>query len=230
MYLFWHFCQCLRRKSASLNVLFSRSQRVYGCRMAPFLQDGLCPTVLRGLVGDPLGAVRLDRWVDLGNRAGKARCRRPGGLCLRARPSAEGSASGCPLRGEDAVYVEPNVVAVVDAGQVVVARVQGAVCGDGYGPPIGVDDKARTEQGGVEAAVVTEIAKAQRERSVGSERIVAQDAAVGVLAVSVAAPGRRINKAPVKGAGVEAVVCMPSTWLASWASHAAGSVKSPAVS
>ena len=118
---------------------------------------------------------------------------------------------------------EPNVVAVVDAGQVVVARVQGAVCGDGYGPPIGVDDKARTEQGGVEAAVVTEIAKAQRERSVGSERIVAQDAAVGVLAVSVAAPGRRVNKAPVKGAGVvgrgvhavdmAGVVGVPSGWI-----------------
>ena len=28
---------------------------------------------LRGFVGDPLGPVRLGRYVDLGNRAGKAR-------------------------------------------------------------------------------------------------------------------------------------------------------------
>ena len=77
--------------------------------------------------------------------------------------------------------------------------------GDTDGALRRIDGEARAEQPGAEAAVVAKIAKSQAERAVCTQCVVAQDAAVRLAVVVVAAPGGGIDKAAVAGTGVVGV-------------------------
>ena len=66
----------------------------------------------------------------------------------------------------------------------------------------GVDDEAGTGHGRAQPAVVPHIAVAQGERAIGPERVVAEDPAMGVVAIAVAAPRSGVEIATVERAGV----------------------------
>ena len=122
-----------------------------------------------------------------------------------------------------AVDVELDARAVVHPGEVMDAGCEGLVSGNADRAAGGVDDEARAGHGRAESAVVAHVVVAQGERTVCSEGVVAQAAAVGVAAVAVTAPRSGVEIASVECAGVvcgrvqavgiAGVVRVPSGWI-----------------